>query len=226
MCSSDLLTDDVVEFMALQLQKLPAETQEVLKLAACIGNQFDLNTLAIVSEQSEIETATALWRGLQEGLILPQSETYKFYVGQKTEHDIEQNSQVVNYKFLHDRVQQAADSLIPGDQKQATHLQIGQLLFQDASSTTLEERLFDIVNHLNVGKSLIAQPSERTELAQLNLAAGRKAKLATAYSAAIAYFTTGMELLEQDCWRSNYELTLALQVAAARSEERRVGKEC
>jgi serine/threonine protein kinase len=49
------LTDDVVEFMAMQLQKLPTQTQDVLKLAACIGNQFDLATLAIVSEGSQLE---------------------------------------------------------------------------------------------------------------------------------------------------------------------------
>jgi serine/threonine protein kinase len=103
------LTDDVVEFMALQLQKLPAITQDILKLAACIGNQFDLNTLAIVSAQAQTEVATSLWKALQSGLILPQSEVYKFYVGQSI-HDKEQDSQTVNYKFLHDRVQQAAYS--------------------------------------------------------------------------------------------------------------------
>ncbi|MFN6483985.1 MULTISPECIES: AAA family ATPase [unclassified Nostoc] len=207
------VTDNVVEFIALQLQKLPTSTQSVLKLAACIGNQFDLVSLTIVSQLSEIETATYLWKALQEGLILPTSEIYKFYIERLT-NDIEQDSLIVNYKFLHDRVQQAAYSLIPEEQKQATHLKIGQLLLQKTSLNDREEKLFDIVNHLNVGKSLITQPSLRHELAQLNLAAGRKARAATAYSAAIAYFTTGIELLPSDRWQHQYQLCLALYEGA------------
>ncbi|MEG3895233.1 MULTISPECIES: AAA family ATPase [unclassified Microcoleus] len=212
------LTDDVVEFMAIQLQKLPEATQNVLKLAACIGNQFDLDTLAIVSEQSETESAANLWKALQEGLVLPQSEVYKFYQDSSSiSRDrclVEgQQQTIASYKFLHDRVQQAAYSLIPDDQKQATHLKIGRLLQENSSEIEREEKLFDIVGHLNIGKSLITQTGERTELAQLNLAAGKKARLSTAYDAAIAYFILGIELLPEDCWNSNYELTLALHDA-------------
>jgi predicted ATPase/signal transduction histidine kinase len=203
------LTDDVVEFMALQLQKLPAITQDILKLAACIGNQFDLNTLAIVSAGSQTEVATSLWKALQSGLILPQSEVYKFYVGQSI-HDKEQDAQIVNYKFLHDRVQQAAYSLIAEDQKQSTHLSIGQLLLRNYSTSEREERLFEIVNHLNVGIALITPPQERENLAQLNLSAGRKAKTATAYAAAIDYFATGIRLLPETAWEKCYPLMLAL----------------
>jgi predicted ATPase/signal transduction histidine kinase len=208
------LTDDVVEFMALQLKKLPQSNQNILKLAACIGNQFDLKTLAIVCEQSEADAAVDLWKALQFGLILPQSEVYKFYLGEQ-ETSQEQISEVVNYKFLHDRVQQAAYSLIPDDEKQATHLKIGQLLLEQTSEKEREEKLFDIVNHFNIGKSLIAQASKRSELTQLNLTVGRKAKSATAYAAAIAYFNTGIELLEENCWESQYALTLALHEAKA-----------
>ncbi|MGK7921880.1 MAG: AAA family ATPase, partial [Trichodesmium sp.] len=207
------LTDDVVEFMAMQLQKFPAETQQVLKLAACIGNSFDLNTLAIVSEQSPTDVATALWKALQEGLILPKTQVYKFFQGLeqfKTEDTVNPK-----YRFLHDRVQQAAYSLIPDEQKQATHLKIGQLLLKNSSDSDREEKLFDIVNHLNIAQSLITQAFEREQLAELNLAAGRKAKSAIAYSAAIAYLTTGIELLEDNCWRSQYPLTLALHEATA-----------
>ncbi|MEG4129315.1 AAA family ATPase [Microcoleus sp. Pol1B3] len=204
---------DVVEFMAAQLQKLPAETQDVLKLAACIGAQFDLETLAIVSEELPEQTASALWIALQEGLILPITEGYKCFL--QTDAPFPPGS-VANptYSFLHDRVQQAAYSLIPEDQKQATHLKIGQLLLQKYSDIEREEKLFDIVGHLNQGIELINQLSEREALAQLNLEAGRKARSSTAYAAANIYLQTGIELLTANCWQSQYELTLNLYVAA------------
>ncbi|MEG4966540.1 AAA family ATPase [Microcoleus sp. B6-A1] len=220
------LTDDVVEFMALQLRKLPAQTQEVLKLAACIGNQFDLATLAIVDENSPTETASALWKALQDGLILPISEVYKFYQPEgnsasviakekKSDQLLITHDQLPKYNFLHDRVQQAAYSLIPEDQKRSTHLKIGQLLLKNTPEADREERIFDIVNHLNVGVELITQEAEREQLARLNLVAGKKAKAATAYAAAVEDFKVGQELLTENSWHSQYELTLALYTEAA-----------
>ena len=212
------LTDDVVEFMALQLQKLPAETQQVLKLAACIGAQFDLQTLTIVSEQSEHETAAQLWKALQEGLIVPQSEVYKFYLGQDNQ-DLAQNSQVsIYYKFLHDRVQQAAYLLIAEEQKKTTHLKIGKLLLEKTAEPEWEERIFEIVNQLNVGIELIDQQTGRDQLAQLNLVAGRKAKAATAYAAAVRYLTIGMGLLSTDSWENQYDFTFKFYLTAAEAE--------
>ncbi|MEG4058249.1 MULTISPECIES: AAA family ATPase [unclassified Microcoleus] len=204
---------DVVEFMAAQLQKLPAETQDVLKLAACIGAQFDLETLAIVREELPEQTASALWKALQEGLILVISEGYNFIQADAQSP----NQSVANptYKFLHDRVQQAAYSLIPDDRKQATHLKIGQLLLQSSSDIETEEKIFDIVGHLNQGIELIHKLSERSALAQLNLEAGRKARNSTAYAAANIYLQTGIELLTPQCWQTQYELALNLYVGAA-----------
>ncbi|MCA1992140.1 MAG: AAA family ATPase, partial [Coleofasciculus sp. S288] len=230
------VSDDVVEFLALQLQKLSITTQAVMKLAACIGNQFDLATLAIVHEKSQAETAADLWRALQEGLVIPISEGYKFFQSDANESTrypdatqtvIEKepespqspitnyqspitNHQLPIYKFLHDRVQQAAYFLIPEDQKQLTHLQIGRLLLSNTPEEERDEKIFDIVNQLNIGVELITHQTEREELAKLNLIAGRKAKTSTAYAAAVQYLTVGMKLLAADSWQTQYELTLAL----------------
>ncbi|OYE01900.1 ATP-binding sensor histidine kinase [Nostoc sp. 'Peltigera membranacea cyanobiont' 232] len=212
------LTDDVVEFMAQQLQKLPDITQDVLKLAASIGNQFDLATLAIVSEESQTQTASDLWKALQEGFIIPTNDIYKFYqdsslvIGHlQSPND---NGHRTIYKFLHDRVQQAAYCLIPDEQKQIAHLKIGQLLLTHTPVAEQEEKLFEIVNQLNIGKSLIVNLSEQIELAQLNLKAGKKARAATAYTAAFEYCTTGIAFLTEDMWQTQYELTLALYETA------------
>lgn len=188
------LNEDIVDFMAKQLKKLPLLTQKVLTLAACIGNQFELATLSVIYNQPLEETTEALKPALQEGLILPQGETYK---------------------FLHDRVQQAAYSLIPAKEKQATHYRIGQLLRQEMSSDTAEDRIFELTNQLNRGISLISDRSEKAALAQLNLTACRKAKAAIAYQAGLDYAKIGLQLLGKQAWQSQYDMALALHNLAA-----------
>ena len=216
------ITDDVVEFMAVQLQKLPLETQEVLKLAACIGAQFDLNTLAVVSEKSPEETAADLWKSLQEGFILPTSEIYKFYQGKeegKSTPTLPNTvAQLPHYKFLHDRVQQAAYSLIPDDQKQATHLKIGELLLPNFYEVERGEEVFDIINHFIIGSELITQQEERTKLAKISLFAGQRAKLSTAYESGIKYFAFGLSFLPSNKWESAYELTFIVYLESIETE--------
>ncbi|MFN6482393.1 MULTISPECIES: AAA family ATPase [unclassified Nostoc] len=228
------LTDGVVEFIALQLQKLPVDTQELLKLAACIGNQFDLKTLAMVCDKSLINIATNLWTALQEGLILPISETYKFFQSNNSDHIDRGSEIVVPYKFLHDRVQQTAYGLIPEDRKQSIHFQIGQQLWANTPEAEREGKIFEIVNQLNYGLKLTSQKSspgllnaqngdeisrlQELDLAQLNLLAGQKAKAATAYEMANKYFTAGLAALPENGWSDRYDLTLALYTEAAEIE--------
>ncbi|MFN6460749.1 MAG: AAA family ATPase [Nostoc sp. DedVER02] len=204
------LTDDVVAFTTERLRRLPVATQEVLKLAACIGNRFDLETLAIVCEASQDSVAVDLWRSLQEGLVIPENSTYKFFQG--NEHDIEDieamNNLSVSYLFIHDRVQQAAYSLIPDGLKQATHFKIGNLLLANGSPEEQGSKIFAIVNHLNQGFNLHLTQEERSELLRLNYIAGKRAKEATAYGVAVNYFTAAERCLPTNSWQQDYENSL------------------
>ncbi|MCT7969229.1 AAA family ATPase [Laspinema sp. D1] len=207
----------VVELMARNLRKLPKATQEVVKLAACIGNSFNLEVLGIVKEQSSSLTAAELWSALQAGLILPLSNEYKIPLVFSAEESsgISLSDVRVDYKFLHDRVQQAAYSLIPEQEKKQTHLKIGKLLLQSTNEEERKENIFTLVNQLNYGTDLLTSESEKYQLAALNLMAGQKAKAATAYESAVKYLKVGLSLLEDGCWETDYPLILSLYNEAA-----------
>ncbi|MEH2255286.1 trifunctional serine/threonine-protein kinase/ATP-binding protein/sensor histidine kinase [Nostoc sp.] len=206
------ITDNVVDLMVNKIQRLSEPTQQVLQLAACVGNRFNLEILAVVNEKSPSATAIDLWEALRAGLILPLSDTYKIpQLLNQSELAIYCDTAVeVDYKFLHDRVQQAAYSLIPTDQQQQVHLKVGKLLLHNTEKAQLEEHIFDIVNHLNAGSSLIVEPAERYELAELNLKAGQRAKSSSAFVTALKLLKTGVSYLPENSWQDNYLLTLTL----------------
>ncbi|HEY9710860.1 MAG TPA: AAA family ATPase, partial [Oculatellaceae cyanobacterium] len=203
------ITDNVVELIAGKIGRLAAKTQGVLKLAACIGNRFDLSTLEIIYQHQRAEVFANLFPALQEGLVVLLKNNNNL----RDSGDNYASSRVI-FKFSHDRVQQAAYSLIDDSQKQAVHLQIGRLLLQNSQPEVLLDKIFEIVDHLNVGVELITTQVERDEIAKLNLMAGQKAKGATAYSAALGYFTAGMKWLAIDSWQNQYDLTLSLYIEA------------
>ncbi|MEO1125994.1 MAG: EAL domain-containing protein [Cyanobacteria bacterium J06639_16] len=207
------LTDDILEFMTQQLHRLPLKTQQALKLAACLGNQFDLATLSLISEQSQTDTAAALWKARQEGLILPVNEIYKFF--QDTDIQTPPQAVAVSYRFLHDQIQQAAYALIPEVDKSSTHLKIGRLIIDQISESELEPRLFDIANNISLGKALINHPIEQYRFGRLLLRAACKAKAATAYTAAAQYCQTGITILGQQAWQNRQTLMRELYEVGA-----------
>ncbi len=191
------ITDDVVELLLLKLQKLPEGTQRMLRLAACVGAEFDLETLTIVDERSSQAISVDLLAAIQSGFIQPLSE-------------LDENLLVQEYKFLHDRAQQSAYDLIDDSHKQVTHLQIGRNLLEKTLLERISERLFEIVDHLNYGIELVTDRAERDEIARLNLMTGQKAKGAIAYSMAQNYLATGRAWLGASSWQTNYDLALDL----------------
>ncbi|MDM8568014.1 AAA family ATPase [Thiotrichales bacterium HSG1] len=197
------ITDNVVELMANKIDKLPEKTSMILQLAACIGNQFDLSTLNIISEQNE--TISILRPAIEEELVQPLDENYKHL-------DTAEKSQ---FKFLHDRVQQAAYALIDDNQKKAVHLKIGRLLLANLSPEEWDNEIFKIVDHFNIAWTLITNVQEKLQLAELNLQATKKAKFATAYKPAEKYLAISIKLLPKNAWQLEYNLTYRIYFACA-----------
>ncbi len=194
---SKQFTDDIVELMADKLRRLPGETQAALQLAACIGNEFDVEMLQITHDKTPEETHEDLDHAIRSEFMIRRGNLCK---------------------FMHDRVHQAAYSLIPEDQRNWVHLRIGRLLWERTSPKDLEERVFDIVNQFNIGKIYITEDDEKARVAKLNLHAGKRAKDAAAYQSAVTYLTSGIELAPDGSWVSSYETIYALHMNLAESE--------
>jgi predicted ATPase len=201
------ITDNVVDLMTRKIRRLSAPAQQALTLAACIGNQFDWDTFVTVSRQSPEEAASGLAEAVEAGLIQKSADP--------STPAASGTRAGVMYSVLHDRVQQAAYGLIPGAQKKPVHLDVGRLLLADFSPEGSDDRIFTIINHLNIGGDLVTSGVERLSLARLNLAAGRKAKTSAAYRAAVEYFDSGLGLLDSSSWQSDYELMFPLHLESA-----------
>jgi diguanylate cyclase (GGDEF)-like protein len=201
-------TDNVVELLLEKIRRLPAAAQRLLQLAASIGNRFALDTLAVAVERAAWHTQQALWPALDAGLIQPLDERYKYL-------DAGMSDSGVAYRFLHDRVQQAAYLVLDADARAANHLRIGRLLLQHAAGAAQDGKLFEIVEQLNAGRALILDAGERLQLAQLNLRAGAKARRSAAFQATLEHMRTGLELLPAAAWREHAGLWLDLQLGAA-----------
>ncbi|MBA3534772.1 MAG: AAA family ATPase [Ardenticatenales bacterium] len=209
------ITDNVVELMRGKLQQLPEETQTVLRVAALLGNQFELVTLAQVQEISPAQIATMLWPALQAGLLIPQGQDYRLLQSSAPE-TLELGAVLdVSYTFSHDQVRQAAYELLPQSERPALHLRVGRLLLASHQGSDQEEHLFEIVDHLNTGQHLLSDSAEREQLTHLNLRAGQKAKSSAAYEPAAQYIQMALSLLPPGHWQSHYDLSLSLYKVAA-----------
>ena len=234
------ITDNVVELMAEKIQRLAKPSQDMLTLAACIGSTFDVETLAIVAAQSADEVMAGLWPALQDGLILPRGDAFNVLHQGGEDLDLSgadsasstsasstsasstsasstsasstsassTSASSVSCRFVHDRVHQAAYSLIDEGQRQRVHLKVGRRLLETVGA--VDDGLFDVVNHVNLGAELVDLPSDRLLMARLNLSAGIKAKNSTAYDSGLAYLRAGIRFLPESAWETAYDLAFEL----------------
>ena len=187
-------TDNVVDLMAGKVARLLPETRAAVTQAACLGSEVDMNTLAAANRRPVRDLDSLLWGALHGGLMIR--------VGDK-------------YRFLHDRVRQAAYHLIPEDQRAATHLAIGRTLLEATRPEDVEAHVFSIVNQYNLGSALLSDPAERERLARLDLLAGRRARTSTAHTCAAGYLAAGVRMLGPDPFREQHALAYDLHFELA-----------
>jgi PAS domain S-box-containing protein len=187
-------TDNVVVLMAGKLRRFSTPTQEALKQLACLGNAAGIPTLTLVHPETAEAMHAALWEAVRAGLIFRQDNSYK---------------------FLHDRIQQAAYSLIPEEHRAHAHLRIGRVLLASMDANEPGEDLFDVANQLNQGRARIVDRAEKAQVATIDLRTGRKAKASAAYASASVYFEAGIALLDEADWESRYELMFGLRLERA-----------
>jgi diguanylate cyclase (GGDEF)-like protein len=202
---TEAVTDNVVEFMAQEIRKLEPQSGRSLQLAACIGNTFDLGTLAFALEMTRKETLGSLKGALEAELILVPDETF-WYAEQVTEETTN-----FHYRFAHDRVQQAAYAMLPEGEAAGIHLRIGRHLLKHIKDGS---EVFSVVEHLNRGAALVEADAERARLVELNLKAGRRATWSAAFESAHEYFVQAQKLLEEERWDST---ALAVYLEGARA---------
>ena len=162
-----------------------------------MGNSAEFDMLRMVYQGSIEELHDHLWEAVRTGLIFRSDDAYR---------------------FLHDRVQEAAYSLIPKELRAEAHLRIGMLLAEHTPPAKRDEAIFEIVNQLNRGSHLITSDEDRERVADLNLIAGRRAKTSTAYASALKYLSAGQALLAEETWERNYALVFAIEYLIAECE--------
>lgn len=201
------ITDNVVELMIAKLKKLPQSAQKLMMLASSIGNNFDIETLSVICKKESSETFKELVPLLQEGLLLPLADV-------QSDVGFTHTSQ---FKFLHDRVQQASYSLVSESEREILHLTIARLLIEQNSENYLEENLFDITSHYNQGLNLITDEAEKVSLAKLNLRSGVKSRGFSSYSASFEFLEMALNLLPKNIWDTDYDLAFEISMAFCES---------
>ncbi|MBL9102627.1 MAG: AAA family ATPase [Myxococcales bacterium] len=205
------ITDNVVELMARRIGELDPGTQDVLRIAAALGDRFDLRAVAMTSEQPAAAVARALWQALQADLIAPVGEMIALL-------NLEVEADAVpafELRFTHDRIQQAVSAITPEAERPALHRRVGQHLLDRTPPDEVPARIFEIVGHLNHSAPTLTGWDERARLARLNLTAAERARDASAFSAAYTYYKLGAELVGDEGWTRDYALTFAFGRGAA-----------
>lgn len=226
-------TTNVLSYIADKIYQLPPETQEILKIAACIGHTFDAYLIAHVLNMPLSRILKELSICIENSFISSLKNNHEFYEAVENsevykkiikQNQYQENTpaksafQKINYRFNHDRIQQACSALLTDEDLKRVHISIGRYLRDHPLLDDSGAQLAETVNHLNFGADLVEDPQERQQIAELNLTVGKRAKAASAYELSSAYFLSGIGHLSTDAWETHYALMFDLYHEFAHSQ--------
>ncbi|MCE9600414.1 MAG: serine/threonine-protein kinase PknK, partial [Spirochaetia bacterium] len=198
---AQVATDDLLRIISSNIRHLSSNGQDLIRLAACLGGHFDLRTFALCAEQTQARAAGELEELLVEGFIVAMDDSYKYAAFSNG-----QNELLVQYRFVHDQVHNAAYQQLAEDDKRQTHLKIARTLLTNLPFAERDERILELVHHMNQGRELILEPAERIQLIELNLQAGKKARDASAYEEALRLFGVAFDAMPANAVSSHYDI--------------------
>ncbi len=215
-------TDNVGEVLVGHIAGLPPETQRLMQLAGCIGNRFDLRTLATVAELGFVEAFIGLWPAIEQRLLFAESGVLTRLPDADTDTDdsLEPDEAArMLFRFSHDRVQQvAAASAYDARGHERIHLEIGSTLRRHLDAEEQAARAFEIADQLNAGRGALETVAERVDVAESDLACGRRALEASAYDSAVEYLAIAAELLgEEEPQPQHRDLWFGIHLELARA---------
>lgn len=201
-------TENVANLIDKTLKKLTPETLELLKIASLLGTSFDMRVLCMITGRSKADVAKCLWEAIQEECILPLQTFYS--LDMLSNIDFDNTAVIPEFKFQYERIKKTVCDLIPQQEIVTLHVNIGKVLMNQLSPKKKEEQFLEIVDHLNFGKNLLENESERMQLAMYNQIAGQTAFKTFAYPLAEKYFTTSLQLISEKGWKEHYSLVFNL----------------
>jgi len=209
------ISENVVEFVLNKLRALPNDCQSILQIAACLGSRFDMKELMCVCGQTKQVLAENIWLAVREEVIMPLNDNYRFLLNLKSYGHINFENHELKFRFVHDRIQQAAYNLNDSHHQKQVHLAIARLLINLEPNRDQEDRLIECVDHYNKAINLVKDPAEKRIIAELNLKVAKKTKKSIAYQNAYEHIVKAYSLMSEESWIKDYALMHEISVEYA-----------
>ncbi|WP_322923165.1 diguanylate cyclase [Paenibacillus campi] len=196
--------EDLIDYLIQKMKTLPSETQLILSTAALIGRSFHWRVLQLIGHADKNQLLPALLQAVAQDILLPQQASYHL-LDESSLSTEELNRLDIQFTFQHDKLQQALYQMIDPKLRKNLHVKLGWLLLNQHPENGIKTDIMDIAGHLNQGLELVVRDDDRERIIEVNLQAGRRAKKAFGYGAALTFLDAAIGLSTVHHWSTHYE---------------------